>query len=86
MTASCAGCGGEAKGYAKVGDDRYCHGDANDAYPSCYERAQWRLSTPFDVDADARANYAELMGFNLPIEERRAAARTREEAAPTREG
>ncbi len=31
----------------------------------------------FDVDADARANYAELMGFNLPIEERRAAARTR---------
>ncbi len=41
MTATCAVCGREAKGYAKVGGDRYCHGDANDAYPSCYERAQW---------------------------------------------
>ncbi len=29
----------------------------------------------FDVEADAREHYTEIMGFNLPIEERRGQAR-----------
>lgn len=33
----CKRCGMVAVGYARIGDDRYCHGDAD--RPSCYELA-----------------------------------------------
>lgn len=41
--AVCAECGGHATGLATIGSDRYCHGDY-DTEPTCYMRAQWRLS------------------------------------------
>lgn len=38
MSSLCARCGEPAAGFATIGEERYCHGDAS---PSCYERQQW---------------------------------------------
>ncbi len=42
-TEECAFCGHPARGYARIGDLRYCHGD--EPGPSCYEQAQWDIAT-----------------------------------------
>ncbi len=77
MTAACAGCGGDAKGYARIGDDRYCHGDG-DAHPTCYQRAQWDMA------------FGNIRGLPLAEWGREFEALVNsignDEAAPTREG
>lgn len=43
MTETCARCGQEAKGFATIGDDRYCHDDSQK--PSCYIFASWERAS-----------------------------------------
>jgi hypothetical protein len=37
----CAHCGKIATGYARINEDRLCHGD-DDPEPTCYMRASWK--------------------------------------------
>lgn len=39
---TCEGCGKRATGFAKVGDERYCHGSF-EPYPTCYMKASYGL-------------------------------------------
>jgi len=40
----CKRCGMVATGYARINDDRYCHGDDSDG-PTCYEQASRVLAS-----------------------------------------
>lgn len=57
----CARCGMVAVGYARINDDRYCHGD--DQRPSCYELTTREMSSArvhdlFAVNPDGRVHAA----------------------------
>lgn len=46
MKSTCAWCGQPARGFATIGDDRYCHdgSDYGENLPSCFQLASWDQS------------------------------------------